>query len=109
MGTDSHRIAHTGTTRYLDGKVPLPCFALSAPDADQIERLVALGQNVRVRLFSGASYVPNAHSQNVIADVRGRERPEEVVLLGAHLDSWDQEPAPLTMAPARRSLRPRPS
>ena len=90
VGTDSHRIAHTGTTRYLDGKVPLPCFALSAPDADQIERLVALGQNVRVRLFSGASYVPNAHSQNVIADVRGRERPEEVVLLGAHLDSWDQ-------------------
>jgi len=45
---------------------------------------------VQVHLFSGASYVPDAHSQNVIAEVRGRERPQEVVLLGAHLDSWDQ-------------------
>ncbi len=90
VGTDSHRLAHTGTTRYVEGKVPVPCFALSAPDADQIERLAALGQEVRVRLYSSASYVPDAHSQNVIAEVRGRERPEEVVLLGAHLDSWDQ-------------------
>jgi len=90
VGTDNHRIAHTGTTQYVDGRVAIPSFALSNPDADQIERIAALGQTVRVRLFSGASYVPNAHSQNVIADVRGRERPREVVLLGAHLDSWDQ-------------------
>jgi carboxypeptidase Q len=90
VGTDSHRIAHTGTTRYVDGRVPIPAFALSAPDADQIERIAALGESVRVRLNSSASYVSDAHSQNVVADVRGRERPEEVVLLGAHLDSWDQ-------------------
>ena len=90
MGTDSHRIAHTGSTRYVDGRVPIPAFALSNPDADQIERIAALGRALRVRLFSSASYVPNAHSQNVIAEVRGRERPREIVLLGAHLDSWDQ-------------------
>jgi carboxypeptidase Q len=90
VGTDSHRIAHTGTTRYVDGRVPIPAFALSNPDADQIERIAALGRTLRVRLSSSASYVPNAHSQNVIAEVRGRERPHEVVLLGAHLDSWDQ-------------------
>jgi carboxypeptidase Q len=90
VGTDDHRLAHTGTARYVDGRVPVPAFALSNPDADQIERLAALGLGVRVRLFSGASYLPGAHSQNVIADVRGRERPQEVVLLGAHLDSWDQ-------------------
>ena len=90
VGTDSRRLAHTGTTRYVDGRVPVPAFALSAPDADQIERIAARGQTVRVRLFSGASYLPGAHSQNVIAEVRGRERPQEVVLLGAHLDSWDQ-------------------
>jgi carboxypeptidase Q len=89
VGTDSHRLAHTGTTRYFDGRVPVPAFALSPPDADQIERIAALGQTVRVRLISGASYRPDAHSQNVIAEVRGRERPQEVVLLGAHLDSWD--------------------
>lgn len=90
VGTDSHHLAHTGTTRYVDGRVPLPAFALSAPDADQIERLAALGDTVRVRLSSAAAYVPDAHSQNVIAEVRGREHPEEIVLLGAHLDSWDQ-------------------
>jgi len=90
VGTDSHRMPHTGTTRYFDGRVAIPAFAISAPDADQLERLTALGRMVRARLYSTASYVPNAHSQNVIADVRGRTRPKEVVLLGAHLDSWDQ-------------------
>ena len=90
VGTDNHRIVHTGTAHYVDGRVPVPAFALSAPDADQIERIARLGQTVRVHLFSSASYLPNAHSQNVIAEVRGRERPQEVVLLGAHLDSWDQ-------------------
>jgi carboxypeptidase Q len=90
IGTDSNRLAHTGTTRYVDGRVPVPAFALAAPDADQIERLAALGSKVRLRLYSSASYVHDAHSQNVVADVTGRVHPEEVVLLGAHLDSWDQ-------------------
>ena len=90
VGTDSNRLPHTGTTDYVDGRVPLPAFALAAPDADQIERLAALGEKVRIRLFSSASYVKDAHSQNVVADVPGRMHPEEFVLLGAHLDSWDQ-------------------
>lgn len=90
VGTDNHRIAHTGTTRYVDGRVPLPSFALSNPDADQLERVAALGQIPRVHLFSSASYVTDAHSQNVIADVKGTTRAKEVVLLTGHLDSWDQ-------------------
>ena len=89
VGTDNHRLAHAGTTEYVAGRVALPAFALSNPDADQIERLAALGPAVRVRLFSAAAYVRGAQSQNVVAEVRGRERPQEVVLLGAHLDSWD--------------------
>jgi acetylornithine deacetylase/succinyl-diaminopimelate desuccinylase-like protein len=87
-GTDNHRLPHTGTTLYENGKAPLPAFALSIPDADQLARLAALGP-VRVNLFSGASYRPDTHSQNVIAEIPGREHPEEVVLLGAHMDSWD--------------------
>lgn len=90
VGTDSTRLAHTGTTDYVDGRVPVPAFALSSPDADQIERLAALGEKVRIRLYSSASYVKDARSQNVIAEVPGRVHPDEVVLLGAHLDSWDQ-------------------
>lgn len=90
VGTDGHRLAHTGTARYADGRVPIPSFALSAPDADQLERLSALGQIPRVHLFSSASYRSDAYSQNVVADVRGTRKPEQFVLLGAHLDSWDQ-------------------
>ncbi len=90
VGTDNHRIAHTGTTRYVEGRVPVPCFALSPADAEQLERLAVMGVTPRVRLISGASYVQDAHSQNVIADVKGTLKPEEFVVLGAHLDSWDQ-------------------
>jgi hypothetical protein len=89
--TDNHRVGHAGTTRYGDnGKVPIPAFSLTIPDADQIERLEALGGPVHVHLWSGASYVTGTHSQNVIGEIRGREHPEEVVLIGAHMDSWDQ-------------------
>jgi Zn-dependent M28 family amino/carboxypeptidase len=89
-GTDQHRLGHTGTTRYVDGKVAIPAFAITNIDADQIDRLEALGGPVRARLFSGASYVKETHSQNVIAEIKGRDRPDEIVLIGAHLDSWDQ-------------------
>jgi len=89
MATGGHRFGHAGGTRYEGARGPIPAFALSEPDAEQIERLVALGETVRVRLTSTASYVPDATSQNVVADIRGSERPSEIVLLGAHLDSWD--------------------
>ncbi|HEV7713961.1 MAG TPA: M28 family peptidase [Steroidobacteraceae bacterium] len=89
LATGGHRFAHAGATRYADGRVPIPAFALSEPDADQIERLTQRGQKVRVRLTSSARYVPNARSQNVVGDIRGSSRPSEVVVLGAHLDSWD--------------------
>jgi carboxypeptidase Q len=90
VGTDDHRMAHTGTTRYVEGRVPMPCFALAPADAEQLERIAAMGITPRVRLFSNASYVQDAHSQNVIADVKGTLKPEQFVVLGAHLDSWDQ-------------------
>ncbi|QTC93103.1 M20/M25/M40 family metallo-hydrolase [Brevundimonas goettingensis] len=88
VGSDENRLPHTGTTRYVDGKVAIPGFAVSAPDADQIARLMDLGQTVRVRLSSTA-HVYETHSQNVIADIPGRTRPNEVIVLGSHMDSWD--------------------
>lgn len=87
-GTDEHRMPHTGTTRYVDGKVPLPAFALSAPDADQITRLVEMGETVRLRLHSTA-HTYQTVSHNVVADLPGRTRPDEVIVLGSHMDSWD--------------------
>ena len=87
-GTDEHRMPHTGTTRYVEGRPTLPAFALSAPDADQISRMVAGGETVRLRLSSTARTYETT-SQNVIADLPGRSRPDEVIVLGSHMDSWD--------------------
>ncbi|GAM97198.1 aminopeptidase [alpha proteobacterium U9-1i] len=87
-GTDSHRFPHQGgSSRQPDG-ASLPAAALSAPDADQLARLLTRGP-VRVRINIEADIRDNAPSGNVIAEIRGREHPEEIVLLAAHLDSWD--------------------
>ncbi|AQR62570.1 peptidase M20 [Brevundimonas sp. LM2] len=87
-GSDEHRMPHTGTTRYVDGVVPVPAFALSAPDADQLSRLVGYGAPVRVRLSSTARTYQTT-SRNVIGDLPGRTRPDEIIVLGSHMDSWD--------------------
>lgn len=88
VGSDEHRMPHTGTTRYVDGVVPLPGFALAAPDADTVSRLIAMGETVRIRLSSTA-HTYQTVSQNVIGDIPGRSRPEEIIVLGSHMDSWD--------------------
>lgn len=87
-GSDEHRMPHTGTTAYVDGRPTIPSFALSAPDADQIRRLVEMRERVRLRLSSTARTY-ETRSQNVVADLPGRSRPDEIVVLGSHLDSWD--------------------
>ena len=89
VGSDEDRMPHTGTTRYVDGKPTIPAFALSAPDADQVSRLIALSEPVRLRLSSTARTY-QTHSQNVIGDLPGATRPDEIIVLGSHMDSWDQ-------------------
>ena len=88
VGSDEHRMPHTGTTRYVEGVVPLPGFALAAPDADTVSRLIEMGETVRLRLSSTA-HTYETVSQNVIGDIPGRSRPEEIIVLGSHMDSWD--------------------
>ncbi len=88
-GSDEHRMPHTGTTRYVNGVVPLPGFALSAPDADQLSRLISYGDPVRVRLSSTARTYQTT-SRNVIGDMPGRgDRADQIIVLGSHMDSWD--------------------
>ncbi|KAA0255107.1 MAG: peptidase M28 family protein [Acidobacteria bacterium] len=89
VGTSSSRLPHTGAMRYAAGGPRIPAAAVSAPDADLLERLSASGRRVVVRFRLGCRNLPDAVSANVVGEVRGSERPEEVVLLGAHLDSWD--------------------
>jgi carboxypeptidase Q len=89
IGTDSNRLPHTGALRYERGVAQVPAAALSNPDADLLAAEVASGKPVRFRLQLGASTLATAESANVIGEIPGRERPQEIVLLGAHLDSWD--------------------
>ena len=88
-GTDhTRRNPHTGGTRFADDVKPVPSAALSNPDADQLARLVALGPT-RVRVALDTGWEGDATSYNVIGEIRGRSKPDEIVMLGAHLDSWD--------------------
>ncbi|MGD9968591.1 MAG: M28 family peptidase [Hyphomonadaceae bacterium] len=88
VGTDTNRFAHQGgNSRQAEG-ASLPAMSISPADADTLARLLQRG-SVRVRLDITAERRDNAQSGNIIAEIRGRERPNEIVLLAAHLDSWD--------------------
>jgi Predicted aminopeptidases len=89
VGTSNERHAHTGTTRYRVDAPRIPALALSNPDADQLARWLKPGKPVRVRVKSTARELPATWSANVIGEIPGAERANEIVLLGAHLDSWD--------------------
>ncbi|HET7787976.1 MAG TPA: M20/M25/M40 family metallo-hydrolase [Myxococcales bacterium] len=88
LATASFRSPHTGVTVYEEGVAKIPAAAISTEDADLLDRLLRRGP-VRARFSLGCSMLPDADSANVVADVRGREKPDEVVVIGAHLDSWD--------------------
>lgn len=88
VGTQDRRFAHTGMMSRSSAVGDGPAAAVSPPDADQLTRLLQNGP-VTVHLDIQVETLPEAPSGNVIAEVVGRERPEEVVLLGCHLDSWD--------------------
>ena len=86
---DAQRIAHTGATRYDLRVRPIPAFAVSVPDADVIAARVAQGEVLRLHLkMDNRSDVP-AMTHNVIGEVPGTDLAHEVVMIGAHLDSWD--------------------
>jgi len=90
VGTSSNRFAHTGMMGFPDGRMPeIPALAVSAPDADQIERIHDSGETLRMRLRTYAGWRGEVLSGNVIAEIKGSEAPEEVIIIGAHLDSWD--------------------
>lgn len=87
-GTATSRAPHTGNTRYEAGLTPIPAAALATIDAAQLARLVALGPT-RVRLALDCGWDGEYTSQNVIGEITGSKRPQEIVLIGGHLDSWD--------------------
>ena len=89
LATVSLRTPHTGAMSY-DPDVPrIPHAALSTEDGDLLHRLIADGEKPTLRFTLTSRRDSDVESANVIGDLPGRERPEEIVLIGAHLDSWD--------------------
>lgn len=91
VSSGTMRNPHTGSMRYdTTGAVrKIPAAAISVEDAAMLRRMADRGQRVVVTLKMGARTLPDARSRNVVAEIRGRERPNEVVVLGGHTDSWD--------------------
>ncbi len=89
IGPDGLRLPHTGAVEYEAGAPRIPAAAVSSEDADTLDRMIARGARVVLRLRMEGHFEPDAESANVVAEIRGRERPEEVVVVSGHLDSWD--------------------
>ncbi len=83
------QIPHTGEMEYDESQPKIPTAAISPEDAMMIARLVGDGVPVKVHLEMGARMLPDADSGDVIGEIPGRTHPEEVVVMGGHIDSWD--------------------
>jgi carboxypeptidase Q len=85
----SLRSPHTGQMEYSLADPKVPTAAIAIEDAMMFQRLADSGATVKVHLEMDAQMLPDAQSANVIGEIPGREKPEEIVLVGGHLDSWD--------------------
>jgi Zn-dependent M28 family amino/carboxypeptidase len=89
VGTGAYRLPHTGATRYDDAVAKIPFAAVAAEDAEHIHRLLAGGETVRVRVRLSCGWQGEVDSANVVGELPGKDKRDEVVVIGAHLDSWD--------------------
>ena len=88
IGNADYRLPHTGQTNYANDAPKIPAAAITSEDADLISALLKEGP-VKMRLVLTPQTLPDAESANVIADIKGTEHPEQVVVVSGHLDSWD--------------------
>jgi len=89
VASGSMQSPHTGVMVYDSATKKIPHAALSVEDAEMLHRMQDRGQKVVLTLKMQAHTLPQARSRNVVADLTGREKPDEVVVLGGHIDSWD--------------------
>src|SRR5258708_19196575 len=88
VGGADYRLPHTGMTDYAKDVPKIPAGAVTAEDANLIANLVPQGP-VKMKLVLTPQTLPDVESANVIADIKGSEHPEQVVIVSGHLDSWD--------------------
>jgi carboxypeptidase Q len=89
VGPDGLRLPHTGALQYADDAPKIPAAAITSEDADRLQRMADRGGRVAVRLTMQAHFDADAESANVVGEIRGRDKPDEVVVVSGHLDSWD--------------------
>jgi carboxypeptidase Q len=89
VGPPGLRTPHTGSLNYAADAPKIPAAAVATEDADRLQRMVNRGNTLRLRLKMEAQFLPDADSFNVVGEIRGREKPEEVIVIGGHFDSWD--------------------
>jgi carboxypeptidase Q len=80
---------HTGAMSYNNGARKIPHAAITVEDAEMMQRMQDRGEKIVVHLKMSAAQLPDAPSSNIVAEITGRERPEEIVLVSGHIDSWD--------------------
>lgn len=90
VGTDNNRTPHTGSMRYQDEVVKIPAAAISNPDADLLDNALKYGKPVTVSLKLTAHMHDPVVTYNVLGEITGTDEPEKAVMIGAHLDSWDE-------------------
>ena len=80
---------HTGGMQYDPNQPKIPVAAITIETAELLQRMNDRGDRPTLRLKMEAKFLPDAESANVIAELKGSERPEEIVLISGHYDSWD--------------------
>lgn len=88
ISTSDSTVPHTGVTAFGDGVSTVPSAALGVPEAEQLERLAKKGP-LRIKLKLASTVNPNAVAWNISGEIKGSEKPDEVIVIGGHLDSWD--------------------
>jgi len=89
VGSLAMQTPHTGALNYTESDPKIPAAAITLEDAALIQRLTDAGETVSVHLYMEAHTLPDADSANVMGEITGREKPEEIVVMGGHIDSWD--------------------
>ena len=89
VGSLAMQTPHTGALNYTESDPKIPAAAITLEDATLIQRLTDAGETVSVHLYMEAHMLPDADSANVMGEITGREKPEEIVVMGGHIDSWD--------------------
>jgi carboxypeptidase Q len=89
VGSASLSTSHTGAMRYQEGVRKIPHAAVTIEDAMMMQRMQDRGQPVRLHLRMSAQTLPDSPSRNLVVEIKGSELPDEIVVMGGHIDSWD--------------------